>query len=178
MSSSFSSQTLSQLAWWTTSHHILGHMPGCVCGMRSFVHLASLVPWVVDPPIRPETIGESSRSPVRYCLNCRQCAIADTLPIHSYVSLYSLGQGGIVIFLSVSYLIYVLGALRAARIIHSKLITSVFGATLRCVYCSKEYRFTIDQWDRWLDTTPASRIITRCTQDIQASTLTRGFIYR
>ncbi|KAI0728488.1 hypothetical protein C8Q72DRAFT_917712, partial [Fomitopsis betulina] len=75
----------------------------------------------------------------------------EMVPVAMYITLYSLGQGLAVVFLSTSYLIYVFGALRASKVIHSNLILSVFGTTLR-----------------WLDTTPVSRIITRCTQDIQA----------
>ncbi|KAG1858585.1 hypothetical protein C8R48DRAFT_775022 [Suillus tomentosus] len=43
------------------------------------------------------------------------------------------------------------GSMRASRTIHKKLVQSVLGTTLR-----------------WLDTTPTSRVITRCTQDIRA----------
>ncbi|TCD68042.1 hypothetical protein EIP91_011586 [Steccherinum ochraceum] len=49
------------------------------------------------------------------------------------------------------YLYYVFGAIRASRVIHQKLIASVLGSTMR-----------------WLDTTPTSRIISRCTQDLAA----------
>lgn len=49
------------------------------------------------------------------------------------------------------YLLYYRGTLRASRAIHKKLVEAVLGATLR-----------------WLDTTPTSRVITRCTQDIRA----------
>ncbi|KAI9449922.1 hypothetical protein BJY52DRAFT_1215702 [Lactarius psammicola] len=52
---------------------------------------------------------------------------------------------------SVAYGVYVFGAVRASRSIHRILIESVLGTTLR-----------------WLDTTPASRVITRVTQDIRA----------
>ncbi|KAL7284518.1 hypothetical protein ACG7TL_001809 [Trametes sanguinea] len=48
---------------------------------------------------------------------------------------------------SVSY--YVFGSLRAARVIHKQLVTSVLSTTLR-----------------WLDKTPTARIIARCTEDI------------
>ncbi|KIP07615.1 hypothetical protein PHLGIDRAFT_413728 [Phlebiopsis gigantea 11061_1 CR5-6] len=47
--------------------------------------------------------------------------------------------------------VYTFGSIRAARVIHSELISSVVGSTFR-----------------WLDVTPTSRVITRCTQDIQA----------
>ncbi|KAI1790062.1 P-loop containing nucleoside triphosphate hydrolase protein [Ganoderma leucocontextum] len=45
---------------------------------------------------------------------------------------------------------YVGGSMRAARIVHEKLVASVLGTTLR-----------------WLDKTPTARIIARCTEDIQ-----------
>lgn len=44
------------------------------------------------------------------------------------------------------------GRIKASRTIHEKLVLSIFGTTFR-----------------WLDVTPTSRIITRCTQDIQAT---------
>ncbi|KIM54250.1 hypothetical protein SCLCIDRAFT_1222221 [Scleroderma citrinum Foug A] len=49
------------------------------------------------------------------------------------------------------YIIYYLGTLRSSRTIHKRLVEAVLGTTLR-----------------WLDTTPTSRVITRCTQDIRA----------
>ncbi|KAJ3564415.1 hypothetical protein NP233_g8309 [Leucocoprinus birnbaumii] len=49
------------------------------------------------------------------------------------------------------FAVYFLGVIRASRLLHQRLVQSVLGTTLR-----------------WLDTTPASRIITRCTQDIRA----------
>ncbi|KAJ7678094.1 hypothetical protein DFH06DRAFT_975898 [Mycena polygramma] len=50
-----------------------------------------------------------------------------------------------------SYLLYLLGIIRASRTIHRQLIYSVLGTTLR-----------------WLDITPTSRVLARCTQDIRA----------
>ncbi|TCD66627.1 hypothetical protein EIP91_001094 [Steccherinum ochraceum] len=55
----------------------------------------------------------------------------------------------VVYFVGVSVFIY--GCLRACRTIHKQLVGTVLGTTLR-----------------WLDTTPISRVITRCTQDMQA----------
>ncbi|PPQ71032.1 hypothetical protein CVT26_011497, partial [Gymnopilus dilepis] len=46
---------------------------------------------------------------------------------------------------------YLWGAMRASRVINAQLVESVLGSTFR-----------------WLDKTPAARIITRCTQDIAA----------
>ncbi|KAI0085657.1 multidrug resistance-associated ABC transporter [Irpex rosettiformis] len=50
---------------------------------------------------------------------------------------------------SIAYTMYILGIVRAVRVVHQLLINSVLHATMR-----------------WLDTTPTSRITTRCTQDI------------
>ncbi|KAE9397830.1 P-loop containing nucleoside triphosphate hydrolase protein [Gymnopus androsaceus JB14] len=56
---------------------------------------------------------------------------------------------GVVAF-CIGFVIYLFGALRASRSIHRQLVQSVLGTTLR-----------------WLDTTPTSRVITRCTQDMR-----------
>ncbi|EJF59658.1 P-loop containing nucleoside triphosphate hydrolase protein [Dichomitus squalens LYAD-421 SS1] len=45
---------------------------------------------------------------------------------------------------------YVNGSMRASKIVHERLVTSLLGTTLR-----------------WLDKTPTARIIARCTEDIQ-----------
>ncbi|KAK0478556.1 hypothetical protein IW261DRAFT_1551827 [Armillaria novae-zelandiae] len=52
---------------------------------------------------------------------------------------------------AVAFMLFVVASLRSSRTIHRQLIQSVLGTTLR-----------------WLDTTPTSRVITRCTQDIRA----------
>ncbi|KAJ6606137.1 P-loop containing nucleoside triphosphate hydrolase protein [Mycena vulgaris] len=51
---------------------------------------------------------------------------------------------------SCGYLTYLLGMVRASTLIHSELIQSILGTTLR-----------------WLDITPTSRVIARCTQDLR-----------
>ncbi|KAE9391369.1 P-loop containing nucleoside triphosphate hydrolase protein [Gymnopus androsaceus JB14] len=60
----------------------------------------------------------------------------------------------ILIFAAVTFctgfVIYLFGTLRVSRSIHKQLVKSVLGTTLR-----------------WLDTTPMSRVITRCTQDMR-----------
>ncbi|KAF9466481.1 hypothetical protein BDZ94DRAFT_1280783 [Collybia nuda] len=71
--------------------------------------------------------------------------------LHSYLKIY-----GVLLFLALAVfftacVVYTFGTLRASRAIHKQLVTSVLGTTLR-----------------WLDTTPTSRVITRCTQDIGA----------
>ncbi|KAF9261735.1 hypothetical protein L218DRAFT_1001520 [Marasmius fiardii PR-910] len=62
--------------------------------------------------------------------------------------------GTMLLFIILAYvfifLIYLNAALRASRVIHKRLIESVLGTTMR-----------------WLDRTPTSRVITRCTQDIR-----------
>ncbi|KAJ7578610.1 P-loop containing nucleoside triphosphate hydrolase protein [Mycena floridula] len=49
------------------------------------------------------------------------------------------------------YIIFLFASIRASRVVHNQLVSAVLGATFR-----------------WLDTTPVSRIIARCTQDISA----------
>ncbi|PIL37563.1 ATP-binding cassette transporter [Ganoderma sinense ZZ0214-1] len=70
--------------------------------------------------------------------------------ISYYLSVYNIMLFfGIICYCS-SYVVYLFGVLRASRSMHATLVRSVLSATLR-----------------WLDKTPTSRIITRCTQDIQ-----------
>jgi hypothetical protein len=52
---------------------------------------------------------------------------------------------------TVGYVYFTLGSFKASKVIHSTLLDSVFGTTFR-----------------WLDVTPTSRIIARCTADINA----------
>ncbi|KAI0793376.1 hypothetical protein C8Q75DRAFT_558190 [Abortiporus biennis] len=56
-----------------------------------------------------------------------------------------------IVMFFVAYTVYTFGSIRASASIHRILLTSVFRATFR-----------------WLDSTPVSRIITRCTADISA----------
>ncbi|VDB97890.1 unnamed protein product [Peniophora sp. CBMAI 1063] len=70
--------------------------------------------------------------------------------------IYYMANFALLVFCTtVSYLIfsvtYVFGILRAAKKIHALLIDSILGTTLR-----------------WLDQTPVSRVITRCTKDIKS----------
>ncbi|KAJ3718421.1 hypothetical protein C8R42DRAFT_723772 [Lentinula raphanica] len=58
---------------------------------------------------------------------------------------------GAVVSYTSGAIIYIIGTVRASRAVHKELIASIFGTTLR-----------------WLDTTPTSRVIARCTQDIRA----------
>ncbi|KIK51558.1 hypothetical protein GYMLUDRAFT_50501 [Collybiopsis luxurians FD-317 M1] len=67
-----------------------------------------------------------------------------------YLAIYVAILAVLILTFCVGYVIYLWGVLRASRMIHQRLVTSVVGATLR-----------------WLDTTPTSRVITRCTQDIR-----------
>ncbi|EGO28521.1 hypothetical protein SERLADRAFT_354415 [Serpula lacrymans var. lacrymans S7.9] len=69
---------------------------------------------------------------------------------------YYLGVYGLILLATTtlyafSYTWQLYGTMRASRVIHKKLFEAVLGTTLR-----------------WLDTTPTSRVIARCTQDIQA----------
>ncbi|KAI0309546.1 ABC transporter type 1, transmembrane domain-containing protein, partial [Amylostereum chailletii] len=68
-----------------------------------------------------------------------------------YLGVYGLLIIRFVIVYTTAYMTYVFGTIRAAKVIHTKLIQSILGTTLR-----------------WLDTTPTSRVVTRCTQDMNA----------
>ncbi|TFK76755.1 P-loop containing nucleoside triphosphate hydrolase protein [Pluteus cervinus] len=76
---------------------------------------------------------------------------------HNYVdTFYYLSRYGVIISIcfglhTTGYLTFVYGRIRASRIIHRLLVDAVLGTTLR-----------------WLDTTPISRIVARCTQDIRS----------
>ncbi|KAJ3564413.1 hypothetical protein NP233_g8310 [Leucocoprinus birnbaumii] len=68
-----------------------------------------------------------------------------------YLTIYVSLLFAAVTFYMSGYTVFIFGVVRASRVLHQKLIQSVLGTTLR-----------------WLDTTPTSRILTRCTQDIRA----------
>ncbi|KAH7908629.1 P-loop containing nucleoside triphosphate hydrolase protein [Hygrophoropsis aurantiaca] len=68
-----------------------------------------------------------------------------------YLSVYALLLVSSCVAYSIGNAVYIHGTMRASLKIHGRLIQSVLGTTLR-----------------WLDITPTSRVITRCTQDIQA----------
>ncbi|KAJ8520559.1 hypothetical protein ONZ45_g2613 [Pleurotus djamor] len=68
-----------------------------------------------------------------------------------YLSVYVSILGVALLTYATAFLVYVYGNIRASKSIHKQLINAVLGTTLR-----------------WLDITPTSRIITRCTQDIRA----------
>ncbi|RPD53734.1 P-loop containing nucleoside triphosphate hydrolase protein [Lentinus tigrinus ALCF2SS1-7] len=68
-----------------------------------------------------------------------------------YVTQYCLIVFVLLAVYATSWSLYVYGNIRASRLIHKNLLASVLGTTLR-----------------WLDTTPTSRIIARCTADIQS----------
>ncbi|PBK89773.1 P-loop containing nucleoside triphosphate hydrolase protein [Armillaria gallica] len=76
---------------------------------------------------------------------------SEDVPIFFYLGAYSsLLLLGFALH-AISYVVYVFGTIRASRSIHKRLMVSILGTTLR-----------------WLDITPASRIIARCTLDIRA----------
>ncbi|KAI0693031.1 hypothetical protein BC835DRAFT_1520746 [Cytidiella melzeri] len=68
-----------------------------------------------------------------------------------YLGMYSLIVILVVVFNLCGLIVYTFGSLRASRVIHGKLVGALLGSTFR-----------------WLDITPTSRVIARCTQDIQA----------
>ncbi|KAI0080055.1 P-loop containing nucleoside triphosphate hydrolase protein [Panus rudis PR-1116 ss-1] len=76
-----------------------------------------------------------------------------------YLALYCVVIALAMLTDSLSSALLIFGSMRASRVIHKALLHSVFSATLR-----------------WLDRTPISRIITRCTQDIQSKCFNYGTV--
>ncbi|QRV86038.1 ABC transporter transmembrane region [Ceratobasidium sp. AG-Ba] len=68
-----------------------------------------------------------------------------------YISIYSAIAALGAIMYSFTYVVHVLGSVRASRRIHSRLVEHVLGAPLR-----------------WLDSTPVGRIVARFTHDVRA----------
>ncbi|THU88444.1 P-loop containing nucleoside triphosphate hydrolase protein [Dendrothele bispora CBS 962.96] len=73
------------------------------------------------------------------------------VPVIRYLGIYVSFLACAVVTYACGYMIFLYGGIRASRTIHGTLVQSVLGTTLR-----------------WLDTTPTSRVIARCTQDIRA----------
>ncbi|KAJ7148752.1 P-loop containing nucleoside triphosphate hydrolase protein [Mycena crocata] len=71
-----------------------------------------------------------------------------SVPVFKYLGIYSGLLLADTILYCVSYVYFALGSFRASKIIHTRLVQSIFGTTFR-----------------WLDITPTSRIIARCTGD-------------
>ncbi|KAL0950639.1 hypothetical protein HGRIS_007427 [Hohenbuehelia grisea] len=76
---------------------------------------------------------------------------ASEVSVVYYLSRYSMLLAACLLGYVVAELTFYSGVVRASRRIHQQLVESVLGTTLR-----------------WLDTTPTSRVIARCTQDIRA----------
>ncbi|KAF8904953.1 P-loop containing nucleoside triphosphate hydrolase protein [Mucidula mucida] len=76
---------------------------------------------------------------------------AAEISVFYYLGIYSSFTVGAATCYTLTVGIFVYGILRASRSLHYQLIQSILGTTLR-----------------WLDTTPTSRVIARCTQDIRA----------
>ncbi|KAJ6603499.1 P-loop containing nucleoside triphosphate hydrolase protein [Mycena vulgaris] len=70
--------------------------------------------------------------------------------------------------LTAAFTYIVFGALRASKVVHTILITSVLSAPLRYPTSTEVCGFIDFVFFRWLDVTPTSRILTRVTNDIRA----------
>ncbi|KAJ7275444.1 hypothetical protein B0H12DRAFT_1199540 [Mycena haematopus] len=75
-----------------------------------------------------------------------------------YLGIFSILMLVALILYAVSFIFYTMGVFRASKTIHKQLVESVLGTTLR----------PVSAWHSlWLDTTPTSRVIARCTVDIR-----------
>lgn len=93
--------------------------------------------------------GAGQRSVVRPTSFVRNSRSAKTRPFSSYLAIYGLSIIGEIVSFSATQLTWILGTLKAARIIHELLVTSIVTSTLG-----------------FLDRTPVGRITQRFTQDI------------
>ncbi|KAJ7101009.1 hypothetical protein C8R43DRAFT_1141277 [Mycena crocata] len=76
---------------------------------------------------------------------------ASEVDVFYYLGIFCIVYLIALIVYAVSYVFYTLGVFRASKSIHKQLVESVLGTTLR-----------------WLDITPTSRVIARCTVDIRS----------
>ncbi|EIM89359.1 P-loop containing nucleoside triphosphate hydrolase protein, partial [Stereum hirsutum FP-91666 SS1] len=76
---------------------------------------------------------------------------ASEVNIIRYLSLYIILVAAALVSFIGANLLFILGSLHGSKSIHRRLLNSILGATYQ-----------------WLDVTPVSRVITRCTQDIRA----------
>ncbi|TDL20550.1 P-loop containing nucleoside triphosphate hydrolase protein [Rickenella mellea] len=107
--------------------------------------------WISTLSSRTLTTVFSIAGPVWISYWSSQYALTDHVPAVRYLGIYALIQLVQLGFGGLATLFWVLGSMRASRIIHYELVRSIFSAPLR-----------------WLDTVPIGRVITRCTQDIDA----------
>ncbi|KAJ7838629.1 hypothetical protein B0H14DRAFT_2788979 [Mycena olivaceomarginata] len=84
-------------------------------------------------------------------LRACQYGKGDAVAVFKYLGGFSILVIFGVFIYTVGYVYFTLGSFKASKVIHSTLLESVFGTTFR-----------------WLDVTPTSRIIARCTADINA----------
>jgi len=85
--------------------------------------------------------------------------------LHSYITIFTaIAFAYNFLFIAVNFY-FQSRAVEAARSIHTKLLTSIFGSTLRLVLCFSSF-IQLILGSSWLDQTPTSRIIARCTQDM------------
>ncbi|KAL0950661.1 hypothetical protein HGRIS_007447 [Hohenbuehelia grisea] len=73
------------------------------------------------------------------------------ISVTHYLGVYGLLLLAVLCISTAQEVVFIFGGMRASRSLHQQLVQAVLGTT----------------W-RWLDTTPISRVLTRCTQDIRA----------
>ncbi|KAJ7042608.1 hypothetical protein C8F04DRAFT_1252025 [Mycena alexandri] len=80
---------------------------------------------------------------------------ASQVDVFYYLGIFCILMGVALTVYAVSFVFYTMGVFRASKSIHAQLVESVLGTTLRRVPLI------------WLDITPTSRVIARCTVDIR-----------
>ncbi|KAF7339970.1 ATP-binding cassette transporter [Mycena venus] len=84
-----------------------------------------------------------------------------------YLGIFSLLMLIGVILYAGAFIFYTMGVFRASKSIHKQLVESVLGTTLRPVLPDILVDPLLMLLCRWLDITPTSRVIARCTVDIR-----------
>lgn len=97
--------------------------------------------------------------------------------IYSFLSIYAALVALATVISSIGVLVFMLGSLRASRKIHLMLVRAVLGTTFRYISIILQFKIVLCIF-RWLDETPSSRVITRCTQDIRISKFQNLFYIR
>jgi ABC-type multidrug transport system fused ATPase/permease subunit len=88
--------------------------------------------------------------------------------VHSYLAVFGLISALSIIAHVFSFSLWTWGSVRASRVVHTKLLSSLLAGTFRHELRRGHIcRALTSCLPRWMDSTPTSRILQRMTQDIQ-----------
>lgn len=122
--------------------------------------------WAGGPSNTFSVVGEKSMSSSR-SLQTGVYGSRRLIKRYSYLTVYSLIVFAAIVFQVSATVTWTYGSVRASRSLHRVLLDSLLRSTFRSVLNG----IAVDDTElmfRWLDVTPTSRVVARCTQDIQA----------